>query len=146
MEHLAAHQPADRLQADVWMWPHPHAGRAGEVVRTVRVEEAPGADHPPPPVGQRPGDRHATRPAERDGGAIHQLDGPAFGPDGRIRLQVAHPCTLSRESGRRRRPGRGHRDTAGPVEILRNVTIDGYVLTHPVPGWGRWRRAREPPA
>ena len=95
-------QPADRLQPGVRVRRHLHAGRAADVVGPVVVDEAPGADHPPRPVGQRPGDRHRPRSTERDRSAVqqlaHRLDRHGRSPATRRLLratfQVAHLCAF----------------------------------------------------
>ncbi len=69
-------------------------GGPADVRRPVVVDEAPGADHPPVPVGQGPGHRHRARSAER-----HRM------PE----LQLPHRFR------RRPRPGRRRASPAGCV-------------------------------
>jgi hypothetical protein len=64
MLDFAVEQPADRLQAGMRMSPDLHTRRATDVLRTVMIKEAPGADHADLPVWQ--GACHFGRLAQRD--------------------------------------------------------------------------------
>jgi hypothetical protein len=60
VQHQALEQPADGLQADVRMRRNPHAGTAADLVRSVMVEKAPGADGAQRPLRQQPADLGAV--------------------------------------------------------------------------------------
>ena len=60
---LAGEQPADSLQPSVGVALHPHATGAGNPVRAVVVEEAPGADEAAPTLRQGTAYVHRTRAA-----------------------------------------------------------------------------------
>jgi hypothetical protein len=60
VQHQALAQPADGLQADVRMRRNLHAGTAADLVRSVMVEKAPGADGTQRPLWQQPADLGAV--------------------------------------------------------------------------------------
>ena len=96
VEHLAAEQPGDGLQAGVRVRRHDHAGVG--VGRAVVVEEAPGADGADLAVRQGPADHEGADAAEGDlardqhlaGGLVADRGQPAGGRLLRPALQVAH--------------------------------------------------------
>ena len=107
MQDVAADEPAHGLQARVRMRRHPHPLPADDVLGTVGVDEAPGADHAAVAVRERPRDLHAPRP-ERDLATeeqfVHRLGG-AFRRSAADRLvrsqvEIAHTATLGRTSAR----------------------------------------------
>jgi hypothetical protein len=61
MLNFTGEQPADRLQPGVWMWGHIHAAGLRNVVRSVVVDEAPGADEGASALRQRTADPHRPR-------------------------------------------------------------------------------------
>ena len=93
-------QPRHGLQADVRVWRDPHARHRDHGVRPEVVDEAPGADHAPVTVRQRPvdhaglRDRHVPPGQDLVNGealrltAAHRLN--------RRGLEVAHGLTLRR--------------------------------------------------
>lgn len=65
MLNLAREEPADGRQPGVRMGRHRHACREADVVGTVVVNEAPGADQRPAALWQRPPHRHGAWAAQR---------------------------------------------------------------------------------
>lgn len=94
VQHLALVEPADSLEAHVGVGRDLHAGFVGDVVGSVVVDEAPGADHPAAQVGEQSADHRAL--AELDLTSGHQvLDWSgvglaAAGGRGGLAVEVAH--------------------------------------------------------
>ncbi|MFK4541585.1 hypothetical protein RKD29_001181 [Streptomyces tendae] len=74
MFDLSAEQPAHRLQTGVRMRGQVHATRRGDIVRTVVIGEAPGADERALPLGQRPPHAHGAWTAEGDLSSRQDID------------------------------------------------------------------------
>src|SRR5699024_5814880 len=103
--HVSLEQPADGLQTGVRVRGDVHTAGGRDVVGTVVVDEAPGADERAPALRQGPLDGHRPGPAERyvaggddlHGGAAGL--GPVWGAAGltldlrRVDLDVAHRLT-----------------------------------------------------
>ncbi|MNF07901.1 hypothetical protein D3C80_2081840 [compost metagenome] len=74
MQYLTCDHPGERLQADMWVWPHTQAAAAFEHRRPGMVEKTPGADLAPLPRWHNPADGNAT--ADFGAARTDALNGP----------------------------------------------------------------------
>ena len=72
--HLAAEQPADRLQSSVWMRRNVHPAEASKIVWAVVIGKAPCADQRPLLLGKCATDSDRPRPAQRNLPRSQHLD------------------------------------------------------------------------